>query len=160
MKYSIVLLIFVVACKQFTENENLKDIQENVTQKVDFNVALKFINGYNQEFINHNSGTIEWLSKNKFVTKNLIERYKRMQDSAWIADPELGLGFDPIVNGQDSDDQGFEIKEIDSTNGFVTVKGKSVPEYQIILKVIRKNGVDLVDGSGIINIPESKYKKH
>jgi hypothetical protein len=126
----------------------------------DYEAALRFINDYNREFLNPTSETLEWLSKNKITTQNLIENYKQMLDSAEITDPELGLDFDPIINAQDSDEQGFEIKKIDSINGYVTVCGKSAPNFEIVLKVIEKNGITLVDGSGVINIPKSKRLKH
>ena len=126
----------------------------------DYEVALKFINDYNKEFLNPHSEGLEWLSKNKTITLNLLQRYKQMLDSAESADPELGLDFDPIVNAQDSDEQGYEIKKIDSILGYVTVNGKSAPNFEIVLKVIEKNGVTLVDGSGVINIPKSKRPKY
>jgi hypothetical protein len=147
----------LTSCK---ESSNSK--KEDVTKlsNKDYKVALKFINDYNKEFLKPQSDGLEWLSKNKIITPNFIERYKQMLDSAEIADPELGLDFDPIVNAQDSDEKGFEIKKIDSINGFVTVRGKSAPSFEIVLKVIEKKGSSLVDGSGIINIPKSKQAKN
>ena len=138
-----------------TKIENVKSLPNK-----DYEVALTFINDYNEEFLNPHSEALEWLSENKTTTQNLVQRYKQMLDSAEIADPELGLDFDPIVNAQDSDEQGFEIKKIDSILGYVTVSGKSAPNFEIVLKVIEKNGVTLVDGSGVINIPKSKLPKH
>ncbi|MFC5683396.1 hypothetical protein ACYE2N_05620 [Flavobacterium sp. MAHUQ-51] len=70
------------------------------------------------------------------------------------------MDFDPIINAQDSDDQGFEIKKIDSLDDYVFVKGKSAPNFEITLKVIEKNGISLVDGSGVVNIPKSKPTKY
>jgi hypothetical protein len=157
MRYSIILLFLVVSCR---ESSNSKIETAKSLPGRDYTVALKFINDYNSEFLNPHSEGLEWLSKNKTITSNLTKRYKQMLDSAQIADPELGLEFDPIVNAQDSDNQGFEIKEIDSINGYVTVRGKSAPDFQIVLKVVEKNGVTLVDGSGVINIPKSKQPKH
>lgn len=156
MKYIFILLFLTISCKESSnrENKNSKSLHN-----VDYNVALKFINDYNKDFLNPRVEALVWLSKNKAVTKNLINRYKQMVDSAEIDEPELGLDFDPIINGQDSDKQGFEIMEIDSLNGYVTVQGKSYPDYKIVLKVIDKNGVTLVDGSGVINIPKSKQPK-
>ncbi|GAB3721601.1 hypothetical protein [Flavobacterium koreense] len=156
MKYIFILFFLTISCKESSnrENKNSKSLHN-----VDYNVALKFINDYNKDFFNPRVEALVWLSKNKAVTKNLLDRYKQMVDSAEIDEPELGLDFDPIINGQDSDEQGFEIMEIDSLNGYVTVQGKSYPDYKIVLKVIDKNGVTLVDGSGVINIPKSKQPK-
>lgn len=145
------------SCKEScnSKNETLKSLPNR-----DYQVALKFINDYNKDLFNPNSEALEWLSKNKTVSQNLVERYKQMLDSAEIADPELGLDFDPIFNAQDSDEQGFEIKEIDSVLGYVTVRGKSAPNFEIVIKVIEKDGVTLVDGSGVVNIPKSKQPKY
>ena len=157
MKYIFILLLFIVSCKKPIDSENDKT---KFSGDIDYNVALKFINDYNKDFFNPHIKTSEWLSRNKMVTKNLVDRYKQMVDSAEIDDPELGLDFDPIISGQDSDEQGFEIKEIDSLNGYVTVQGKSYSEYKIVLKLIEKNGVTLVEGSGVINIPKSRQPKY
>jgi hypothetical protein len=51
-------------------------------------VALKFINDYNKNSLTH-SETLEWLSENKTITQNLVQRYKQILDSAEIADPEV-----------------------------------------------------------------------
>lgn len=142
------------------ESSNSKMEKVKSLPNRDYEVALKFINDYNKEFLNPHSEGLEWLSKNKTITLNLLQRYKQMLDSAESADPELGLDFDPIVNAQDSDEQGYEIKKIDSILGYVTVNGKSAPNFEIVLKVIEKNGVTLVDGSGVINIPKSKRPKY
>jgi hypothetical protein len=156
MRYIIILLFLMTSCRESSNSkkENVKSLPNK-----DYEVALKFINDYNKEFLNPNSEALEWLSENKTITQNLVQRYKQMLDSAAIADPKLGLDFDPIVNAQDSDEQGFEIKNIDSILGYVTVSGKSAPNFEIVLKVIEKNGVTLVDGSGVINIPKSKRPK-
>lgn len=157
MRYFLLLLFLMTSCR---ESSNSKIGNVKSLSKKDYEVALEFINDYNKEFLNPHSEALEWLSKNKTITQNFFQRYKQMLDSAEIADPELGLEFDPIVNGQDSDEQGFEIKKIDSVLGYVTVSGKSAPDFEIVLKVIEKNGVTLVDGSGVINIPKSKLPKY
>ena len=147
----------MVSCRE-SPNPKIKNVK-SLSNK-DYEVALKFINDYNKEFLNPHSEALEWLKKNNTITQNLVERYKQMIDSAETADPELGMDFDPIVNAQDSDEQGFEIKKVDSILGYVTVRGKSAPNFEIVLRVIEKNGVTLVDGSGVINIPKSKRPKY
>jgi hypothetical protein len=157
MRYFLIPLFLMTSCGE-SSNSKIENVKSLSTR--DYGVALKFINDYNKEFLNPHSEALDWLSKNKTITQNLVEQYKQMLDSVEIADPELGLEFDPIVNAQDSDEQGFEIKKIDSILGYVTVRGKSAPNFEIVLKVIEKNGVTLVDGSGVINIPESKRSKN
>lgn len=157
MKHILILLLLITSCKE-SSNSRIKNLKSSSNK--DYNVAVDFINDYNKEFLKPKTETLEWLSNNKNITINLINRYKQILDSAEIADPELGLDFDPILNAQDSDENGFEIKKIDSLQGYVTVRGKSAPNFEIVLRVIEKNGVTLVDGTGIINIPKSKLPKH
>lgn len=150
-KYLIFLLALMTSCKKSYDSNN-----EKTKSKIDYNIALKFINEYNKEFFNPTSTSIDWLSKNKYASQNLIKSYKQLQDAAEAADPELGLDFDPIVDGQDSDEEGFEIKKIDSVKNYVTVRGKSLSTFEITIKLIENNGKTLVDGSGVLNIPKSK----
>ena len=150
-KYLIFLLVLMTSCKKSYDSNN-----EKTKSKIDYNIALKFINEYNKEFFNPTSTSIDWLSKNKYASQNLIKSYKQLQDAAEAADPELGLDFDPIVDGQDSDEEGFEIKKIDSVKNYVTVRGKSLSTFEITIKLIENNGKTLVDGSGVLNIPKSK----
>jgi len=157
MRYILILFFLMVSCRE-SPNPKIKNVK-SLSNK-DYEVALKFINDYNKKFLNPHSEALEWLKKNNTITQNLVERYKQMIDSAETADPELGMDFDPIVNAQDSDEQGFEIKKVDSILGYVTVRGKSAPNFEIVLRVIEKNGVTLVDGSGVINIPKSKRPKY
>lgn len=152
-KYFILLLILITSCKE----SNSTNEKSGSTSKIDYNIALEFINEYNKEFFNPTSTSIDWLSKNKYASQNLIKSYKQLQDEAEAADPELGLDFDPILSGQDSDEEGFEIKKIDSINNYVTVRGKSLPDFEITIKLIENDGKTLVDGSGVLNIPKSKY---
>lgn len=157
MKYILILFLLITSCKESSDSKS-KNLSSPASK--DYKVALAFINDYNKEFLKPKSETSEWLSKNKSITPNLINKYIQIVDSAKIADPGLGLDFDPILNAQDSDENGFEIKKIDSLQGYITVRGKSIPNFEITLKVIEKNGISLVDGAGIINIPKSKLHKN
>lgn len=140
MRYILILLFLMVSCR---ESSNPKIDDTKSLSNKDYEVALKFINDYNKEFLNPHSEALEWLAKNKTITQNFVERYKQMVDSAETADPELGMNFDPIVNAQDSDEQGFEIKKVDSILGYLTVRGKSAPNFEIVLRVIEKKWCDL-----------------
>ncbi|MET3025862.1 hypothetical protein ABXT06_04225 [Flavobacterium sp. UW10123] len=152
IKYFFFILVLMASCKESSNSKSEKS-------KIDYNIALEFINEYNKEFFNPTSGSIDWLTKSKYASKNLIENYKQLQHNAEIADPELGLDFDPILDGQDSDEKGFEIKKIDSINNYVIVRGKSLQDYEITIKLIENNGNTLVEGAGVLNILKSKLKK-
>jgi len=96
-----------------------------------------------------------WVYNNNLLTESFKKRHKFIIDSAYIADPEMGLDADPIFDAQDYPDNGFEIMTTDS-NGFVTVRGKDWKEFILVLKVVSQNDKWLVDGAGIINIPNDK----
>ena len=156
MRYFLLFLIVLTCCKK---SHDVKLDRKKPYPKIDYQVAILFINDYNKEFFNPQSETLEWLSKNKKITPSFIKEYKRILDVAKMEDPELGLDFDPIINAQDSDEKGFKIKKIDSIQGYLTIQGKSLPNFEIVVKVVLKNGVTLVDGCGVINIPKSKQPK-
>lgn len=70
----------------------------------------------------------------------------------------MGLDFDPIFDAQDFPDEGFIILSHDSS-GYVTLQGKDWPEFTVVAKVAWENNTWLVDGTGVINIPEEKRTK-
>ena len=134
------------------------EVQKIEKTTPDNNVALKFINDYadycdklmNKEIVDSN-----WVYNNNLLTESFKKRHKFIIDSAYIADPEMGLDADPIFDAQDYPDNGFEIMTTDK-NGFVTVRGKDWKEFILVLKVVSQNDKWLVDGAGIINIPTDK----
>lgn len=151
MKYFLILLL-AVGCQKKADTIT----ESTPLPETDYTVALQFINDYNDYWYAPHADAFRWIAKNKRVTQSFKDRYKTILDSALIADPELGLGFDPVFNAQDNVEKGFEIKAIDSATGYATVRAKSAPKFEITVKVISQNGVSLVDGSGIINIPKAK----
>ena len=156
-----IFLFIVLTCSCSTKNEKketIVEVQKIETTTLDYNVALKFINDYadycdklmNKEIVDSN-----WVYNNNLLTESFKKRHKFIIDSAYIADPEIGLDADPIFDAQDYPDNGFEIMATDK-NGFVTVRGKDWKEFILVLKVVSQNDKWLVDGAGIINIPTDK----
>jgi hypothetical protein len=86
-------------------------------------------------------------------------RYKNLLDSGQKKDPELGLNSDPIFDSQDFPEKGFSILNADTLNGYVTVVGNDWKEFQLVLKIKQEHNKWLVDGAGLINIPEEKRAK-
>ena len=82
-----------------------------------------------------------------------------MQDSAYKVEPEDGLDFAPIVDGQDFPDNGFKIKSIDKATGLVILQGIDWQDFEVVVKVVNENNKTLVNGSGIINIPTNKQSR-
>jgi len=127
----------------------------------DFNVALNFINDYTKfcTKTDQRSTEAEWIKQNSLLTDNFKNRYRDLMDSAQKKDPELGLGSDPIFDAQDFPEKGFSIAKVDTLSGYVTVAGNDWKDFELVLKVEQENNKWLVDGAGVINIPDDKRAK-
>lgn len=139
-----ILLICVLtgSCKHSKDN-----IIESKTPNTE--IALQFINDYV-----YSSGDID-IQSNNLLTDNFKKEYYRIINAAFEKDPEYGLGFDPIVDGQDYPDK-FELESIDTQNNYLIVKGVEWSNFRVTMKLTYQNGKWLVDGSGIVNIPNEK----
>lgn len=120
--------------------------------------SLKFINGYveNANRMGKALETREWVKQNPLVTKSFVKAVTNLIDDAEKADPELGLDFDPIFDAQDYPEEGFQVVQADEKTGYVTVSGKEWTDFKLKLKLIREGQHWLVDGAGVINIPEEE----
>jgi hypothetical protein len=124
-------------------------------------VALTFINDYVKHCDNKGSEskTTEWIEGNKLVTKEFKKAYRDLIDEGKKKEPELGLGFDPIFNAQDYPEKGFEF--LKSDNGeYVTVRGKDWPTFTTVIRIRLTGDRWMVDGAGIINMPQHKQKSN
>jgi len=157
-------IIFFVSFGQ-GENENRDSLtrtsQQTVSQKSNKVAnALKFINGY-MENSNKMAGRVdivEWVNSNNLSTEHFKAQLKKIIDGAYKAEPEIGLGFDPILDAQDNP-AGFELETFDEKTNYLTVRGTDLIEFKLTMKVIEENGNWLVDGCGIVNIPDDKRAK-
>ncbi len=123
-----------------------------------YNIAIKFINDY-LDYINDLQSEIpliEWVQNRTDITTEFKIELKRILVEAEENDPELGLGFDPIIDAQDNPNE-FELDKTDSE--FLIVKGKDWPDFKLTLKMKLVGAKWLVDGAGIINVPENKRMK-
>jgi len=120
--------------------------------------ALKFINGYVDNAMKMAEAVemTEWVNSSGLVTPKFKAELKRIIDEAYESDPEMGLDFDPILDAQDFPEKGFEFVSIDETNNLITVKGKDWPDFVVVLKVATEKDQWLVDGCGIVNLPEDQ----
>jgi hypothetical protein len=128
----------------------------------DFDVALNFINDYTKfcTKTDRRSTEAEWIKQNSLLTDNFKNRYRDLMDSAQKKDPELGLGSDPIFDAQDFPEKGFSIVKVDTLSGYVTVAGSDWKDFELVLKIEQSNNNKwLVDGAGVINIPDDKRAK-
>lgn len=164
MKTTALLLpaLLLLACSTPAEKTNdsivpKTDAPVAAAPVPDFNVALQFINAYTEYCAT--SADANWITKQPLLTDNFKAAHKKLIEDAQKADPEMGLGFDPIFDAQDYPDKGFTIASADTANGYVTVTGVNWPDFQVVLKVVQQNNQWLVDGAGVINIPQEKRAK-
>ncbi|HRB70308.1 hypothetical protein [Flavobacterium sp. WV_118_3] len=161
MKNSIVLLLMIglFSCQPKKDTDTPENnISEASKATIDYTVATQFISDY-VHFLDHSTdpkATLSWIQNNKLLTSSFKDRYSHIMEEAWKEDPELGLGFDPVFDGQDYPDNNYTITAIDSLSGFVTVSSESWKEFAVVMRVVQNGKLSLVDGSGIINIPEDK----
>lgn len=157
---ALLALLLLTSCtfsyKQSHVSESTYQTQDVETSDNEaVNVALNFINAY----INIEDSKNEWFASCDMVTTSLKEKFKKMIDDAWEEDPEMGLGYDPILDAQDYPDEGFELSSYDEKEGYIFLKGKNEEQFTVTIKVVKQNGKWLVDGSGHINIPKELMRK-
>lgn len=121
-------------------------------------VALMFMDGYAKFCDTRQSDVDKWVQNNTLLTDKFKSAYNKIMDDAYLADPELGLDFDPIFDAQDYPEKGFKVLKYDSASGYVTLCGKNWREFVVTVKVVFQNNRWLVDGAGIINIPKDKQR--
>lgn len=120
--------------------------------------ALTFLNSYvdNCNKMKESIGVIEWVDSNKLTTNRFKKELKRIMEDAYKIEPEIGLDADPIFDAQDYPDKGFELVSFDSTTNILLVKGKNWPEFKLTIRMVNENANWLVDGCGMVNIPNDK----
>ena len=158
---TLLILIFGLTflCCQTTESKHEhSDTTTSQSNEPDYQVAIKFINDY-LDFTNDRQseiGLIEWVNSREDVTFAFKSELKRILNEAEKNDPELGLGFDPILDAQDSPNR-FNLDKAESE--YLIVKGENWTEFRLTLKMKLIDNKWLVDGAGIINVPENKRIK-
>lgn len=156
MKFLILLIgLTIISCNSdASKNINSQD-SNSETSLPNYDIAIKFINEYVQFCNDRNSklSTIEYINNQTLVTKEFQSELASIFLKAEKEDPELGLGFDPIFDAQDYPNE-FEIEKIDSN--YLIVRGKDWSNFRLTLKLKFDGNKWLVDGSGIINIPQNK----
>ena len=156
------ILILIASCGETSNTERTMEQSspklEEQKGNLPVDVALNFINSYvdNCNKMKKSTGVVEWVKSNNLTTKNFQTELKKIVDEAYKAEPELGLDADPIFNAQDYPDKGFELESFDSKTNFVVVKGKEWADFKLTIKLVLLNETWLVDGCGIINIPNEK----
>jgi len=164
MNKLIFLLTFLicVSCGRSTDNRirtNPAIVQSTIVgQENPIINALSFINSYvdNCNKMKESIELVQWVNSNKLTTTNFRTELKRVMSQAKKVEPEIGLDADPIFDAQDYPDKGFELDSFDSKTNYIVIKGKNWPDFKLTIKMVLENDDWLVDGCGIINIPNDK----
>lgn len=159
----ILTILLFWSCDQVSKSKTQTDsgsgeIQE-VSSTIPEEIALQFINSYvkNGNKMNESIGIREWVDSNNLASNSFKTELIRIIEEAYKIDPETGLGFDPILNAQDYPEEGFELESYDNKTNYLIVRGKNWKDYKLPMKMIHQNNKWLVDGCGIINIPNDKH---
>lgn len=92
-----------------------------------------------------------WVLDSKAVSRRFKITYKALKK-----DPDLN--FDPLVDGQDFPNKGWLPRGCEA-GGFVTLRtkpGDHLPGAPVVVRILKNGNGWLIDGAGVINIPESK----
>lgn len=118
-------------------------------------VAVAFITEYITFCNNQNAtNTLKtWVESQPLVSERFKTSLRNLLTAAETRNPELGLGFDPILNAQDYPDSGFEFDSISTNKKCVTVKGREWAEFTMRISMERIQGEWMVDGAGVVNMP-------
>jgi hypothetical protein len=154
----LLLGLAFLSCKSTNSKSEHSRNKPIPSSEPNYKVTIQFINDY-LDFSNDRQsevGLIEWINQRHDVTVGFKNELNRIFKQAEKNDPELGLGFDPILDAQDNPNR-FELDKAESE--YLIVKGENWPEFRLTLKMKLVDNKWLVDGAGIINVPENKRIK-
>jgi len=114
-------------------------------------VAQTFINGYVNASRARDWDSVKWVAASPLATNNFKRTLKKMISDGFKRDPEVGLGADPVIDGQDCPER-FTLKSVKAsgdTADIVVVGPRDFP-MQIKMRAVRADGKWLVDASGMM----------
>ncbi len=152
--YLIVAACFL-ACNQPKTPQTTTKPEMDIEQQKKA-IALNFINDYVKN-ANQTDGALPatlWADSSLYVTEGFKSSLKKLMDDAYAKDPVMGLGADPILNAQDYPEKGFELETFDQSSHRYMVKGIDWPDFTLTIKLAQQKGKWLVDGCGLVNMPQ------
>ena len=137
-------------------NTDLYEPLESETASGDENyqAALDFINSYIENI--YQLEILEFANNSPLATKKLKAELEHLVILAWEENPKIGLLADPLFDAQDYPSEGFELDTFDPESGYVMVKGIDWKDFKVAIRIVNENGHVLVDGCGVVNMPEDK----
>ena len=164
LKIKILLLFLIltlISCESKVKTEEQSQTENKVEQNTEqrkvlteeqekkATIALSFVNGY----LEHNDSSMDWIYNSDLVTDTLKHSLRKMIDEAYKDDPELGLGYDPIISAQDQPSEGYELDYFEKNDDYMMLRG--IPEEQFSLKIKLLKDKDnkwRIDGCGDVNL--------
>jgi len=169
MKYILTLVIAIgfLSCQSVKKNpSDASEVQlpntdlyeplesEAASDDENYQAALDFINSYIESI--DQLEILEFARNSALATDKLKTELENIVILAWEENPRIGLLADPLFDAQDYPPNGFELHEFDPQTGYVIVKGIDWEDFKVAMKVVDVDGHILVDGCGIVNMPENK----
>lgn len=137
--------------EEHTQSENYK-LGEIENQKAE--VALEFCRQYLASPLGdgeYHDELMDWLDSNDMTTPNFRKTLDLLLSKAYEQEPELGLGYDPILDGQDYA-QSYELGYYDEENDYFVLTGVGEEnQFKVKIRVVEIDGRLLVDACGEIN---------
>ncbi|MBK7129628.1 MAG: hypothetical protein IPM74_06010 [Crocinitomicaceae bacterium] len=152
------LVIVLSACQTNSNTEQTEQeilvTEEKTTCENMTDAALNFMNDYVDYCLNPQpeTGLTAWIDQRKDVTTHFKDELNTILREAIENDPEMGLGFDPLLNAQDCPEKGFELFSCDSTSKLVEVSGIDYPEFKVNISLLQENNIWKIEGCGVVNI--------
>ena len=157
------LILFLCSCQSKNKSEaesNSGNTLQTDSPKNDprINNALTFLNTYVE---NCNKGknqvsAVEWVNSSKLVTTHFKTELKKLEDEALVREPVVGLDADPIFDAQFYPEKGFKPESFDSAANYITFKGIDDQKFKVTVKMVNEQNNWLVDGCGMVNIPDDR----
>lgn len=147
--------LLLISCNSSSPKKESHLLERIPTKETDYQVGLDFINDYLDFLYNwdENSNRVDWLENREDVTDKFKSELRTLQEEAEKENSEYGLGFDPILDAQDSPSK-FEIES--KKGNYMIVKGTDWPDFLLTLKLLYDEETWLVDGAGVVNVPKDK----
>lgn len=169
MRYllSLVFILSLLTCQSGKQNQSETmeselpntDLYEPLESEAssddqNYQAALDFINAYIESI--NDLEILEFARNSELASDALKSELENIVILAWEENPRIGLLADPLVDAQDYPPTGFELDQFDPETGYVVVKGIDWEDFKVAMQLVKEDGHVLVDGCGIVNMPEEK----
>lgn len=133
--FIIISLCILFSCSQEEQKSEKTDKKEKQTEQIEASnkeqFALDFIHDYlSQTITKTDQDKINWMRSRRDVSDSFKHAHKDLLEKARKEDPDMGLGFDPILNAQDHPNA-FEIASVEGN--YILLQGKDWPDFKLAI---------------------------